>query len=254
MNIFPTLSSVTLPKAVRGLTIGNFDGVHLGHRALLNQLRTALPQGGQSVVYTFSNHPSHILSHLAPIPYICTLEHKLKLLHAAGVDATVLVPFSLELARTPFDRFLETLKETLDFSVLVLGTDARFGKNREGNPEKTRQLGKTLGFEVIYVPKYMRSDQVVSSALIRTRIAQGDLDQAAHYLGRPYSIYAEVHHGAMSLKGLCLPPTGIYRATLEAENQLFNVDAHVHRHTERIDGLPHLSAALTELTFPRCDH
>lgn len=234
---------------MRGLTIGNFDGVHLGHRALLDRLRAALPQGGQSVVYTFSNHPSHVLSPPAPIPYICTLEHKLKLLREAGVDATVLVPFTLELARTPFDRFLETLKETLDFSVLVLGTDARFGKNREGDPEKTRQLGQTLGFEVIYVPKHSLSDHVVSSALIRTRIAQGELNQATHYLGRPYSIYAGVHNGSMDLKGLCLPPTGTYRATLDIEGKRFNVDAHVHRHTERLDNLPPLSAALAELTF-----
>lgn len=249
MNIFPTLSTVTLPKAIRGLTIGNFDGVHLGHRALLDHLRAALPPGGQSLVYTFSNHPSHVLSPLAPIPYICTPEHKLKLLRDAGVDAAVCVPFTLELARTPFDRFLETLKDALDFSILVLGADARFGKNREGDPEKTRQLGRMLGFEVLYLPKYTLSDHAVSSALIRSCIAQGELDQAAHYLGRPYSIYTKVHNGAMSLKGLCLPPTATYRATLEVENTRFNVKAHVHRHTERLDGLPLLSVSLAELTF-----
>jgi riboflavin kinase/FMN adenylyltransferase len=249
MNIFPTLSSVSLPHAPRGLTIGNFDGVHLGHRALLNRLRAALPAGGQSVVYTFSNHPSHVLSHLTPIPYICTLEHKLKLLHEAGVDAAVLVPFTLELARTPFDLFLEALKKALDFSVLVLGTDARFGKDREGDPEKTSQLGKTLGFEGIYMPKHKVSDQIVSSALIRTHIAEGNLLKASQCLGRPYSIYAEVHNGSMDLKRLCLPPTGTYRATLHAEGKLFSVDAHVHRHTERLDGLPRLSTPLAELIF-----
>jgi len=249
MHIFPSLTSIHLPKAMRGLTIGNFDGVHLGHRLLLDQLRAALPQGGQSIVYTFSNHPSYVLSHLTPIPYICTLEHKLKLLREAGADATVLVPFTLELAKIPFDRFLEALKQALDFSILILGTDARFGKDREGDPEKIRLLGKTLGFEVIYVPRDRVDEHAVSSAVIRMHIAQGNLVQAARYLGRPYSIYADVHNGSMNLKRLCLPPTGTYKATLDALGKLFSIDAHVHRHEERIDGLPRLSAPLAELTL-----
>ena len=234
---------------IRGLTIGNFDGVHLGHLALLKELRARLPTDGQLLVYTFSNHPSHILSHLTPIPYICTLEHKLKLLKEAGVDDIYLTAFTAELAKTPFDQFLIDLKEKLDFSLLLLGEDARFGKDREGDPTKVRALGKRLGFEVIYIPKCKMEDQVISSTLIRTSIAQGDFSKASYYLGRPYSIYAPLIHGSMSLKNLCLPPSRIYKANLHTQGKIYAVDAHILRTEAKIEGLPPLSAPFAELIF-----
>lgn len=249
MKIIDPLSPVTLPTALRGLTIGNFDGLHLGHLSLLKELRALLPKEGQLLVYTFSNHPSHILSHLSPIAYICTLEHKLKLLREADVDATYLTPFTQELANTPFDDFLLQLKEKLNFSLLLLGEEARFGKNREGNATKTREVGKRLGFEVTYIPKYKVEDEVVSSARIRALIAEGNFSQASRYLGRPYSIYAPLTNGSMVLTGLCLPPTRLYQATLHIQEQLYTVEAHVLRDEAKIVGLPSLSAPFAELSF-----
>jgi riboflavin kinase / FMN adenylyltransferase len=236
-------------RTVSGLTIGNFDGVHLGHLALLKELRARLPNDGKLLVYTFSNHPSHLLSHLTPIPYISTLEHKLKLLKEAGVDNTYVTLFTAQLAKTPFDQFLITLKEKLDFSILGLGEDARFGKNREADPVKVCSLGKQLGFEVIYIPKFKMEDKTVSSGFIRTLIAEGDFSKASHYLGRPYSIYAPLTHGSMSLKELCLPPSRIYKANLDIQGKIYAVDAQIVGSEAKIIGLPPLSAPFAEIIF-----
>lgn len=249
MKLFDAHSPIELAPAVRGLTMGNFDGLHLGHQFLLHKLRALLPKDGQLLVYTFSNHPSHILSHLTPIPYICTLEHKLKLLKEAGVDVTYLTHFTQELAKTPFDDFLIQLKEKLSFSLLLLGEDARFGKDREADPTKTRELGKQLGFEVIYISKCQMEDKVISSALIRTAIADGNFSKASSYLGRPYSIYAPLTEGSMSLKGLCLPPTNTYKGTLHSQGQIYTVEAHILRSEAKIVGLPSFSAPFVELMF-----
>ena len=115
-----------------GLTLGNFDGVHLGHQALLKHLRAQLPSNGKLVVLTFFNHPSHIFSPQSPIPLICPPLQKVKHLKDYGADIVVVLPFTSEFAKTSFEEFIKLLKQRLHFSFLALGAGATFGKNKRG--------------------------------------------------------------------------------------------------------------------------
>lgn len=214
------LSSSELRSPI-GFSIGNFDGLHLGHQALLSHLRQSLGESGTLCVYTFTNHPSTVLSPAASAS-ICTLLHKLKLLKEFGVDLTIARPFSKEFAGTPYDTFLHELRHTLFFSSLVLGKGASFGLAKEGNEERIVALGQKEGFSAQYVEKRAINGQMISSGYIRTLIQQGRLDLIPSCLGRPYSVYNTLYVKekgdketmVLSLQGLTLLPKGRYRARL----------------------------------------
>lgn len=197
-----------------GLTIGSFDGVHLGHQALLAHLRSKIPPGALLAVFTFSNHPSHHFAPHAPTPLICPPLQKAKLLGEYGADVVILSPFTPEFAMTPFDQFLRLLKEKLGFEQLVLGTGATFGKGREGNEVGVRKMSQELGFEVEYMPKFTLQGAPVSSGRVRSLIAQGAFAEVKTLLGRPYSLLCELEKEnnfySFLVKGLCLPPEGTY--------------------------------------------
>lgn len=241
-----------------GLTIGTFDGVHLGHLFLLHYLRSKLPKNIPLVVYTFTNHPTHVLSHLTPIPLIYTIEHKLKILQELGVDYTILSPFTKEVAGTPYDQFLIHLKKIVGFAYLVLGEQASFGKNKEGDKKNVHNLSKQLDFHVEYLPKFQLNDEPLSSGRIRTLIARAEFVEASRCLGRPYSIYAPLRFNKgnyhMSLCQLCLPPTGTYSVQIVMHNKTLPGYAHLERRSEHIrieTKEPHFPSyhALTEVIF-----
>jgi riboflavin kinase/FMN adenylyltransferase len=238
MNIVTDIN-ISIPKKPCGLTIGNFDGVHLGHISLLQHMRSLLPKDIPLVVYTFINHPTHVLSHLPPIPFIYTLEHKLKILSENKVDYTVLSTFTKELAETPYNQFLLMLKEKIGFTFLVLGKGARFGKEKEGTEDKIRKCAEQLNFRVEYLPKLQFDHEILSSGHIRTLIAQGEFSQASRCLGRPYSIYApllfEKERCHMSLYQLCLPPSKTYPVHIIIGEKTYAGRARIDRHAQRID-------------------
>lgn len=184
------------------LTIGNFDGIHLGHQAVLKRL--ADTGAAQLVVISYSNHPSEILSHRRPAPLICSEAHKKKLMKNLGVTALYLIPFTQEFSKQSPAEFLERIRKSIPFDFLVLGEDATFGKNREGTPEVVHALGKEMGFEAIYVDDYLIDGERLSSSKIRFLLQQGNIKKVSEYLGRPYSIiWGE-------LDKLCLPPRNYY--------------------------------------------
>ncbi len=237
MQVITDSNTSILPQRACALTLGSFDGMHRGHLSLLHHARALLPKNGTLAVYTFINHPTHVLSHLPPIPFIYTLEHKLKILQENGVDYTILSTFTKELAQTPFDQFLKHLKDTLHFTHLVLGEGARFGKDKQGNEANVKKCASELDFEVEYIPKMHLNEAMLSSGHIRTLIAQGAFSQVERYLGRPYSIYAplfyeNVHY--MQLFQHCLPPSGVYSTHLSIADKSYPAKAHVDRHSERI--------------------
>lgn len=170
-----------------GLTIGSFDGVHLGHQQLLRHLRQAVGQKGSICVITFSNHPSHILPHREPTPLIYSSERKLHYLQKYGVDIVYLLPFTLELAQLSYDQFLHLVHQCYPFELLVLGEGATVGKKREGTPENITALGKKLPFTVEYLPKYRIEGEIVSSGKIREYLQKGDLKKAETLLGHPFA-------------------------------------------------------------------
>ncbi len=194
-----------------GLTLGSFDGVHLGHQALLNHLKSV--QSGPLVVFTFSTHPSHLFTPDRPTPLICPPLQKAKLLFEYGADTVILIPFTVEFANTPFSDFLSHLKNQLQFSHLALGTGATFGKNKEGDENGVRKLAEKLQFSVDYLPKTKVGNELVSSGRVRTSIAKAAFHEAQECLGRHYSLMGrcqgnEFYH--LTLEGICLPPEGIY--------------------------------------------
>lgn len=195
-------SPLPSPEKPIALTIGSFDGIHLGHQAVMKQLVDTGAK--QLVVISYSNHPSEVLSNRRPSPLICSLEHKKKLLAKMGIYALYNIPFTQEFAKQTPAQFLERIRKAIPFDFLVLGQDARLGKDREGTPEVIQALGQKMGFTPMYVDDLVVDGDRLSSSRIRLLIQQGNIKKAAEYLGRPYSIlWGDVDH-------LCLPPRNYY--------------------------------------------
>ncbi len=204
------------------LTIGSFDGVHLGHQALLKKCSFAL---------TFTNHPLEVLGKAPPL--LTTLEHRLELIEQSGIAQIELLPFTLELSKLSAEAFISQLMKKIPFTHLVLGHDAVIGHDRDGKPEKMQTLAKQFGFTLEYVQPVLVDNQVVSSSLIRKELACGNFDKVAQLLGRPYSIKAAVQHGAgkgkalgyptanLAVSALELPPYGVYSVESLFENKRY---------------------------------
>lgn len=156
------------------LTIGFFDGVHLGHQVLLKRLR----QHPHATILTFSNHPQSVFKPPAP-PLILPLEEKVALLKTFA-DEVIVLPFTLEFAATTYDQLLSQF----NFSHLILGSGSVFGKNREGNEANIRAYAQKQSFIVEYIPKVLLYNEPVSSSRIRRAMAAGDTPLINQLLGR----------------------------------------------------------------------
>jgi riboflavin kinase/FMN adenylyltransferase len=178
------------------LTIGVFDGVHLGHKHLISRLKElARKQGVLSGVITFSQHPREVLSPRTKMPSLTGLEQRIALLQDEGVDIVIPLPFTPQLASLSPKQFLELLKEYLKMKGLVVGPDFALGKDRQGNTSALRRLGQEMDFSVTVVPPMTVDGQVVSSTAIRKALAEGDMKQAQKLLGRPFSLQGRVVAG-----------------------------------------------------------
>jgi riboflavin kinase/FMN adenylyltransferase len=180
------------PKKGTLLTIGVFDGVHLGHRHLMAKLTgLARKQGLQSGVITFSRHPSEVLTEKR-LPFLTDIERRTELLKEAGVDEVIPLTFTPELAKLSPREFLELLQKHLRIKGLVVGPDFALGKNRAGNTEVLRKLGEEMGFSLTVVPPLKINDEVVSSTAIRKALTEGDTRRAQKLMGRPFSLQGKV--------------------------------------------------------------
>ena len=162
------------------LTIGSFDGVHLGHLHLIE----ALKKEGKAAVVTFRNHPVQHFKKTDLFSPITTLEEKLDLLEKAGVDLVILLEFNDDLLQKTYTTFLDEIRARLPFSSLVLGTGAAFGKGRAGDEKHVQVLAKARGFKAIYLPKFTLDGETISSGKIRDAIRRGDFEHASKLLGR----------------------------------------------------------------------
>jgi riboflavin kinase / FMN adenylyltransferase len=182
------------------VTIGNFDGVHRGHHVVLGRVvERARSLGAQAVAITFDPHPLALLHpERAPQP-LSTVDHKLELLAAEGIDAVLVMPFTHELAgQSPRQFVEESLVEGLGARVVVVGGDMRFGKANAGNVDTLRELGAELGFEVDVVADEgfaAAGDRRWSSTWVRELVAAGDVEAAGDVLGRPHRVTGVVVHG-----------------------------------------------------------
>lgn len=168
----------SLPQPI-ALAIGTFDGVHSGHQYLFQELK----KHGTAVVLTFSNHPAEVI-HSTHVTPLCTLEERLKLFEACGIDLAIVVPFTAELAKTPYDTFLKQLHRRLPFSTLVRGKGSVLGYKAQGTEEKIKELAHEMNFKALYLPVFLMEGEAVSSRKIRELLKTGNVKHAHRLLGR----------------------------------------------------------------------
>ena len=193
------------------LTIGNFDGVHLGHQAMLHALKLAAgPLGLSTGVVTFEPHPREFFSPADAPPRLTTLREKLELLGRAGMEHTFVLRFRQALAAMPADVFVsEWLVRRLRTRWLLVGDDFRFGARRTGDFEMLRAAGVTYGFECFSLSSIMAAGRRVSSSAVREALVSGQLELAGQLLGRPFFMSGRVLPGKRLGRTLGYPTANI---------------------------------------------
>jgi riboflavin kinase/FMN adenylyltransferase len=202
------------PPAV---TVGNFDGVHRGHQALVKAaVARAREEGGPSVVLTFDPHPGRILDPDGAPAALTTLAQKEELLAELGIDRLAVLPFDAGLARLSPEAFgREVLRETLGARIVVIGESFRFGHRREGDARTLSALGARLGFAVHALPAVLEDGRPVSSSRVRLELGRGEVAAARALLGRAYFVDAAVVRGEGRGRAL-----GVPTANLAPENEI----------------------------------
>lgn len=224
--------TAAIPDDGRGavITVGSFDGVHLGHRRVLEEIaERARRANRRSMLVTFEPHPLEIVNPQAAPPLLTLASERLEILAQCDVDVVVLMAFTRELSQYAPEAFVRLLLERLHLKELVIGHDHGFGRGRAGDVHLLRQLGQTLGFAVDVVEQVNVDGRPASSTLVRRAVAGGDLDTARKLLGRPYSLIARVVRGARRGRAIgyptinlavpdqrkLLPPDGVYAVWAE---------------------------------------
>ena len=191
-----TMTAEDLPPGERIVTIGTFDGVHRGHRRLLDQALQRGEEMGLPVTgVTFEPVPAAVLRPDAFGGRISTPEDKLEQLGAAGLDEVVVVPFTRELSRWSPEEFMRWLKDETGLRELWVGEEFALGRDRSGTVERLTEIGADLGFRVVAVPRLTNGAEIVSSSRIREAVISGDVAKARRLLGRPFRVSGEVVHG-----------------------------------------------------------
>lgn len=211
MRIFNSFDEVDEIK-VPVLTIGTFDGVHIGHQKIIDQLNEeAKKVGGESVLFTFYPHPRMILFPDAHgLQLLSTQEEKLAYLAECGIDNVIVQPFTFDFSRLSALEFVrDFLVNKLHVKKLIIGYDHQFGKNREGSIDFLRSISDVYDFEVIEIPAQDIDDVNVSSTKIREALKKGDVQTANKFLGRAYSLTGTVVHGKQLGRTIGFPTANI---------------------------------------------
>lgn len=184
------------PGRPAAVTIGKFDGVHRGHQYLVGLLlERARARDLASVVVTLYPHPITVLRPGTLVTYLCSLEERLDLLRALGVDSVGVLPFTSELAQLSYREFMALLVEQLDLRLLLVGPDFALGRDREGTVERLRALGAERGFAVDVVSRLDEDDAKVGSGAVRKALAEGEMESVTRLLGRPFALRGPVVRG-----------------------------------------------------------
>ena len=193
------------------LTIGTFDGVHLGHQKIIERVvTTARQEGLLATIFTFFPHPRMVVQHDKDLKLIHTLEEKKQLLQQLGVDLLVVQPFNEAFAQLTAEEFVSSiLVQRLNVKKVIIGYDHRFGRNRTANIDDMRLFGKKYGFAVEEISVQEVDEVSVSSTKIREALNKGDVTTAEHYLGTPYSLTGRVVHGLKLGRTLGYPTANI---------------------------------------------
>ncbi len=197
MQIYKKLADIKEPLHNAFVTIGNFDGVHLGHQMLFAEVvNKAYKNKGTSVVITFEPHPLKVVRPEVGIKLISTHEQKLELIELANIDVLIVIPFTREFANTSAETFVdETLIKTIGVHELVVGYDYAFGKGRQGDIPFLKEQGRLKGFDVSVVEPYYVESMLSSSTKVRELVAEGRMADVKKLLGRFYQLRGEVKVG-----------------------------------------------------------
>ena len=212
------LNQIFQPFSSSVLTIGNFDGIHLGHQGLFQKVRErARAIQGTAVVMTFNPHPAQILRPSKAPRQIVADENKARLIFQHGIEVVLSLPFSREFAQLPAKTFIrEVLLDTIGMKEIVIGYDYTFGRKREGNIHLLKELGEQWNFRVHIHPPVTIRGQLVSSTRIRELITSGAMEEAKSLLGRPFSLSGRVIKG----QGIGRSVVGYPTANLEPREKL----------------------------------
>jgi riboflavin kinase/FMN adenylyltransferase len=229
MDVVPGIDALTPDHGPAFVVVGVFDGLHLGHRYLLDHLVAgAHERDARSMVITFDHHPDEVLTGTAP-PLLLDPEERLERLAAAGVDVTVVQHFDAALRQTPYDVFVGRICARVELNGFLMTPDAAFGYERRGTPETLAVLGAHDGFDVVVVPPFDLGGRPVRSSDIRSAIAAGQLDVATALLGRPVTLTGWLDEGApadgrirFSLP-MALPPDGTYPSRIDGDDTLLEI-------------------------------
>ncbi|MDA3928419.1 MAG: bifunctional riboflavin kinase/FAD synthetase [Prolixibacteraceae bacterium] len=220
------------------ITIGTFDGVHLGHRKVIDQLNSiAQAINGESVLFTFYPHPRLVISpDNSNLRLITTLDEKTRRLEKAGIDHMMVYPFTKEFAALSYEEFIEeVLIKKMGMKILVVGHDHRLGKNREGSFENIIELSKKLNFEVRKIEALLIDAVDISSSIIRNALQKGEVDKVKKYLGYAFTINGKVATGNQIGRKISfptaniettdphkiIPAEGVYAITLAVNDKIY---------------------------------
>lgn len=238
MELINSLDQIDRPFKNAVITIGNFDGVHIGHQALFHEvIEKAEEIGGTSIAMTFEPHPLRVLDHNKTLSLITLGAHKLELISASGIDVLICIPFTREFAAISARSFVEQLVTLVGMKAIITGNDYTFGRNREGDVNLLKSLGREMGFEVLISDWIQASSDKpgrISSTRIRELIAQGKVASAKKLLGRFYQVRGTVVSGRnrggkllgfptanIVLQEELCPKAGVYAVTVECLDRQF---------------------------------
>jgi len=223
------------------VTVGNFDGVHLGHQRILRRVWELARQAGRtSAVLTFYPHPSQVLRPAESPPLLMTLDQRLAAIETAGIEAALVMRFDTELANVAAEDFVRRfLVDTIGAQVVLVGGNFRFGHRQHGDVRLLADLGTRWGFQVEIVPPVIADGVVVSSTAIRNAVREGRVDEARRLLGRPYALKGEIRTGTgqgrklvvptlnLATEQEALPKTGVYATEAVVQDETYRAATNV---------------------------
>lgn len=229
------------PEKDTVLTIGVFDGVHLGHKRLITELLRKAAKGNYLAgVVTFRQHPEDLLSKNTKLPFLTDMQTRTRLLKKAGVDIVVPLSFTTELASLEAHRFIGFLSKYLKMRGLVIGPDFALGKDRTGDTKNLTELGKNMDFDVTVVPPLVIDNEIVSSTTIRKAMADGDMEKYRRFTGRSFNLHGKVVAGSGRGGGLgfptanlnvrdgqAVPPDGVYAGWAHVNGKIYQTMTNV---------------------------
>lgn len=212
MDLYRTISSIPADFGPSVVTIGNFDGVHTGHAAVLDTVvNLAREQGLTPTAVSFDPHPAVVHRPNEPLHEIMGQPERQQYLTELGIDAYILLHYTLEFSRQSPEEFVKnTFVDALHARYVVIGEDVRFGHNNAGDLQTMRELGQTFGFEVVTIDELMADEtHRTSSTRIRQLLAEGKVEEAHQLLGRPHRMVGEIVHGAARGRELGFPTANL---------------------------------------------